>query len=222
MRKLGTFLAKYDEVDVKAINISIVVAFLLSTSLAQSPSPTIYSVDPAHSRIELTVFRSGLLKMIGHDHTIAAKGFSGRVRFNAENIGDSSVQLNIDAKSLVVLDDPSVSEKDRQQIQANMEEAKVLDVREFSQITFHSTEIGRTAPAGESLLLRGRLKLHGVEKEIAFPVQLYLETNRLRVTGTAVIAQTDFGIKPIKAVAGGLRLKDQVNVKFDILAERSN
>ena len=38
----------------------------------------------------------------------------------------------------------------------------------------------------------------------------------------ATIAQTDFGIKPLKGAAGGLRLKNQVDVNFDILAERAH
>lgn len=206
----------------KSISISIAWVLILSASWAQAPSTAVYRIEPAHSRIELTVFKSGLLKMIGHDHAIAAKSFSGQVRFNPGNIRDSSVQLNIDAWSLVVLDDPSVSEKDRQQIQANMEGAKVLDVREYPQITFHSTEMGKTAPGVDGLMLRGRLNLHGVEKNITFPVQLHPETNRLHVTGNVVIAQTDFGIKPIKVAAGSVKVKDQINVKFDILAEKAD
>ncbi len=206
----------------KSLSISLAWVLILSAAWAKAPSDAVYRIDPAHSRIELTVFKSGLLKMIGHDHSIAARSFSGQVRFNPGNISDSSVQLNIDARSLVVLDDPNVSEKDRQEIQANMEGEKVLDVRKFPQITFHSTEIGRSAPAGERLMLRGRLNLHGAEREIAFLVQLHPEANSLHVTGTAVIAQTDFGIKPIKAAAGGVRVKDQINVKFDIYAEKAD
>jgi polyisoprenoid-binding protein YceI len=204
----------------KSISISIAWVLALSASWAQAPSAAVYSIDPAHSRIELTVFRSGLLKMIGHDHAIAAKSFSGQVRLNPGNMRDSSVQLDIDARSLVVLDDPSVSERDRQQIQANMEGAKVLNVQEFPQIVFHSTGVNGDATAPNRLLLRGRLNLHGVEKEMAFPVQVHREANRLRVTGTAVVTQTDFGIKPIKVAAGGLRAKDRISVKFEILAEK--
>ncbi len=205
----------------KSIRISIMWVLIVSASWAQAPSVAVYRIDPTHSRIELTVSKSGLFKMMGHDHSITAKGFSGQVRFNPGSLGDSSVQLNIDARSLVVLDDPSVSEKDRQQIQANMEGAKVLNVREFPQISFHSTKIDETAPGSDSLMLRGRLNLHGIERDIAFPVQLHPETNRLHVTGSVVIAQTDFGIKPIKIAAGGLRVKDQIDLKFDIFAEKA-
>ena len=205
----------------RAIKISLLVwTLILSTSWAQAPSPAIYNIDTTRSRIELAVFRSGILKVIGHDHAIVAKSFSGEIRFNPANIGDCTVQLSIDSGSLVVLDDPNVSEKDRKEIQANMEGPKVLSVREFPRITFQSTGVSRTTR--EDLILRGKLNLHGVGKEISFPVQIHPENNLLRVTGTATIAQTDFGIKPIKAAAGGLRVKDQVNVKFDIIAERAH
>ncbi len=204
----------------KSISIGIVWAAIFSAFWAQTPSPGNYKIDPARSRIELTVSKTGLLKIIGHDHSIVAKSYSGQVRFNSGNIRDSSVQLNIDARSLFVLADPSVSEKDRQQIQSNMESLKVLNTGEFPWIMFHSTEVGRSA--GEGLLLRGRLNLHGAEKEIAFPVQVHPEINHLRVTGTAVITQTDFGIKPIKVAAGGLKVKDQIHVTFDIFAEKAD
>lgn len=199
------------------------IAWLLvaSTSWTQGPASSVYSIDAAQSHIELTVYRGGILKMFGHDHAIAAKGFSGEVRFNPGNIGDSSVQLAIDAASLVVLNDPKVSEDDRKTIQADMEGAKVLNIREFPKITFRSTKVER-ASSPENLSLRGKLGLHGMEKEIAFPIRILSEMNRLRVTGTAVIVQTDFGIKPIRIAAGGLRVKDQVTVKFDILAQKAN
>jgi polyisoprenoid-binding protein YceI len=195
---------------------------LLPISWTQVPPPAVYNIDPARSRIELTVLRAGLLKMIGHDHAVAAKNFSGQVRFSPENVGNSSVQLSIDAGTLVVRDEPSVSESDRKQIQANMEGPEVLDIAKFPRITFQSVAVTGNATAPEQLMLRGRLNLHGVEKEIAFPVQFHSEANRLRVTGMAAVTQTEFGIKPIKVAAGGLRVKDQVNVKFEILAEKAD
>jgi polyisoprenoid-binding protein YceI len=198
----------------------LISVLFLSSSRAQSPAPSVYTINPARSRIGLTVSRSGLLKMIGHDHAIAATSFAGQVRYDPENIGNSSVQINIDAGSLAVLEDPGVSEKDRIEIQANMEGQKVLDIRQFPKILFHSTEVRRTA-IRDGLMLWGRLQLHGMEKDIAFPVQIHTEANRLRVTGTAVLSQTDFGIRPIKAAAGGLKVKDQITVKLEILAEKA-
>ena len=208
---------------IKAVTLSCIVwTLILSTSSAQAPSRAVFSVNAARSRIELTVFRAGLLKMIGHDHAILARSFSGEVRFNPANVEDSSVQLIIESGSLIVLDAHGVSENHRKEIQANMEGVQVLNIQEFPQIMFRSTEVRRAATCGGDLTLRGELRLHGVQKEIVFPVQVMQEKNLLRVTGRAEINQTDFGIKPIKAAAGGLRVKDRMDVKFEILAERAN
>jgi polyisoprenoid-binding protein YceI len=208
---------------VKSIGISSIVwVVMLSAAWAQKLLPPLYTIDTQRSKIELTVFRSGFLKMIGHDHTIAARSFYGQVRFNPENIGDSSVQLSIDSESLIVLEDPGVSEKDRKSIQADMEGNQVLDIRQFPTITFRSTEVSRSAKSGEELTIRGKLSLHGTEKEISFPVQIHPGAHLLQVSGSAVIDQRDFGIKPIKIAAGTLRVKDELKVRFDIVAKRAD
>jgi|WetSurSiteA1Bulk_404760.scaffolds.fasta_scaffold14110_2 polyisoprenoid-binding protein YceI len=206
----------------KSIHLSsIVMSLVLSTSWAQEPSPAVYTIDAARSKIEITVFRDGLLKGMGHDHTVAAKSFSGEARFNSVNLKDSSVHLNIESGSLVVLDS-NVSEKDRKEIQATMLGAKVLNVNEFPKILFHSAGVSNATKTGEDLTLNGRLNLHGVEREISFPVQIHQENNLLRATGMVAIAQTDFGIKPVKAALGTVRVKDQIKVEFDFLAVRVN
>ena len=201
---------------------SIVMAFALSTSWAQTPSPVVYNIDAARSKIELSVSRGGILKLAGHDHEIAAKGFSGEIRFNSASLKDSSVHLSIESGSLIVLENPNEPEKDRKEVQATMQGEKVLNINVFPKILFHSTGVSNVAASGEDFTLSGRLNLHGVEKEIAFPVHIHPESNLLRATGTVTIAQTDFGITPIKAALGTIRVKDQVKVKFDFLAERTN
>jgi polyisoprenoid-binding protein YceI len=200
----------------------IITILILLNSWSWASSPAAYKIDTERSKIEIKVFRGGFLKMIGHDHSIAAKKFSGVVRFNPADIANSSVDLRIESRSLFVLDDPGVSEKDRKEVQANMEGVKVLNVQEFPSILYHSTEVSDAAKTGENFTLKGRLNLHGVEKGIAFPIHIHLEKNSLHVTGTAAIAQTDFGIKPITGGAGTVRVKDQVHVIFDIFAGRAD
>jgi polyisoprenoid-binding protein YceI len=199
------------------------LAILLHTQglWAQAPSETIYTIDGAKSRVELVVSREGLLKSIGHNHTILAKHISGEVRLNSEQIEDSSVHWSIESASLVVLEDPDLSEKDRKEVQANMQGARILHVESFPKIEFHSTRASDVTSAGENFTLTGRLTLHGVEKEIAFPVRIHVENNLLRATGATTIAQTAFGIRPLRSVLGALRVKDQIKVTFDIAAEKT-
>jgi polyisoprenoid-binding protein YceI len=201
---------------------NLAIALLIPALWAQTPSPAVYSIDATRSKLEVDVFRAGLLKMMGHDHNIAAKTFSGEIRLNSVNIESSSVTLNVDSASLVVLDDPGVPEKDRKQVQETMLGAEVLNVKDFPKIQFHSTGLSHIAKTGEDFTLAGRLRIHGVEKEITFPVHIRRENHLLRATGSVTLTQTDFGIKPVKAALGSVRVKDQIMVRFELLAERAN
>jgi polyisoprenoid-binding protein YceI len=200
----------------------VTIALIFPAVRAQAPPTAIYNIDAARSKLEVDVFRSGLLKMMGHNHEIAAKSFSGAVRLNSVKLEDSSVDLSIDSASLVVLDDPDVPEKDRKQVQETMLGAEVLNIKDFPKIQFHSTGLSRVSKSGEDFTLTGRLSIHGVEKQISFPVNIRRENNLLRATGAVNIAQTDFGITPVKAALGAVRVKDQIKIRFEFLAGRTN
>jgi polyisoprenoid-binding protein YceI len=201
--------------------ICIITSLFLSNSWSQAQVPAVYNIDAAKSRIELAVHRAGLLKVAGHDHVIEARKFSGEVRFDSRKVADSSVSLKVEAGSLIVLD-PDTPEKDREEVQATMLGAQVLDTKEFHEILFHSTKVSYGGRTTEDLTLTGKLTLHGIEKEIAFPVHIHVEQNLLRASGTVTIAQTDFGIKPIIIGLGMIRVADKVRVDFNLLAERAN
>jgi polyisoprenoid-binding protein YceI len=200
----------------------LALAIIFPSLWAQAPSPAVYNIDPARSKLEVDVFRTGLLKMMAHDHQIAAKSYAGEVRVNSASIENSSVNLNVESASLVVLDDPGVPEKDRKQVQETMLGEEVLNVKDFPRIQFHSTRLSHATGTGEDFTLTGRLSLHGVEKEISFPVHIHRENSLLRATGAVTITQTDFGLKPVKVALGTVRVKDQIKIRFELLAEKAN
>lgn len=202
--------------------IGVLAALTTVTAAAQSPSGAVYGIVAAGSTIQVGVFREGLLKVFGHDHLIAAKSFSGTVHFNADKVEESSLTLDIEANSLTVLD-PSETEKDRRDVQATMVGARVLYVESFPRITFRSTGVHQIKNTGAEweVTLAGKLNLHGVEKPISFPVRVRLDNTRLTVQGEVFIAQTDFGIEPVKVAGGTVRVKDRVKVSFAIVAEKN-
>lgn len=187
------------------------------------PSIILYRVDSSRSTIELGVYRGGLFKALGHDHRIDAKRVSGTVRYNPGDTASSSVSLAVDSHSLIVVD-PNTSEKERSDVQSTMESAKVLDAQVFPTIAFSSTGVSRVTQAAGGLDIRvtGRLNLHGVEKEITIPVRISFDGNYLRATGTSSVIQSDFNIVPIRLAGGTVRVKDPVQVKFDIVAVKGN
>ncbi|HXN51301.1 MAG TPA: YceI family protein [Candidatus Acidoferrum sp.] len=197
------------------------VLFAPLTVAAQGTGP--YSIDSAQSKMEINVYKEGVFKAFGHDHLIAAKQLSGQVQFDAQKIDQSSVRLHVPAKSLAVVD-PGESEKDRRDVQSTMEGEKVLDVAKFPEITFTSTSVSvvKKTPAGWELTLSGKLKLHGVEKPVSFPLRVHAEAGELRGEGTVSILQTDYGITPVKVGGGSVKVKDKLKITFSILAHKDH
>jgi polyisoprenoid-binding protein YceI len=172
--------------------------------------------------MEIHVGKEGAFKAFGHDHLIEAKQVSGEVQFNPQNIDQSSVRLQVPTKSITVID-PGESEKDRKEVQANMEGEKVLDVAKFPEITFVSTSISaaKKTSDGWELTLSGKLNLHGVEKPVSFPLHLRANNNELRAEGEVSILQTDYGITPVKVGGGTVKVKDKLKITFNIVASKN-
>jgi polyisoprenoid-binding protein YceI len=199
-----------------------VLLFLLIPFSAFAQGSASYSIDPQQSKMEIHVGKEGAFKAFGHDHLIEAKQVSGEVQFNPQNIDQSSVRLQVPTKSITVID-PGESEKDRKEVQANMEGEKVLDVAKFPEITFVSTSISaaKKTSDGWELTLSGKLNLHGVEKPVSFPLHLRANNNELRAEGEVSILQTDYGITPVKVGGGTVKVKDKLKITFNIVASKN-
>ncbi len=188
---------------------------------ASAQEKTAYSIAGGQSKLEIHVYKEGMFKAFGHDHLIAAKEISGEVQFDTQKIQDSRVRLQIATKSFTVVD-PGESEKDRQDVQATMAGEKVLDVAKFPEITFISSGISGAKKNGEGweLTLTGKLKLHGVEKTVSFPLRVRTEDALLRGEGEISVLQTDYGITPVKVGGGTVKVKDKLRISFNILASK--
>jgi hypothetical protein len=52
---------------------------------------------------------------------------------------------------------------------------------------------------------------------LSAPVDITLTSNGLTATGRVTVRQTDFGIRPVTAGAGTVRVKDEVEIVFSIV-----
>lgn len=199
------------------------VGLLLACVPARAQMREAFAIDAAKSKLELDVYREGLLKIFGHDHRIVAKEFTGLVLLDPEKMENSSVTFVVQAKSLAVVD-PGESDKDRREVQAAMEGDKVLQVEKFPRIAFASTGVTQAKKTGESweLTLAGTLDLHGVKKPVFFPLKLLLEDGQLRAQGELFLRQSDFGMTPIRAGGGAVRVRDRVRIRFEIVAVKGH
>jgi polyisoprenoid-binding protein YceI len=165
------------------------------------------------------VGKTGLFSAPAHDHEIGVKSFSGRVVIPKAGASGGSLEMEVDAPSLVVLD-KKPSEEDKKKIFNSMHN-EVLESAKHQKITFKSVSVSDVNKTGNDnySLVNGDLTLHGVTKRIAVPVAATVTPQQLRATGKYTLKQTDFGIKPYSAAGGTIKVKDEVVVNFNIVAK---
>jgi hypothetical protein len=163
-----------------------------------------------NSAITVHVFKSGLFPAFGHNHTVVApvaKSSLDPARLTAE--------INVRAKDLKVTD-PGESESTRMEIQNTMLGPKVLDAEKYQDISFKSSRIERTS--AQHSRVTGSLALHGRSREMSFDVVW----NADHYHGSAKLKQTDFGIQPVTIGGGAIKVKDEIEVEFDIYGPQPN
>lgn len=182
-------------------------AALLTAATAARAEPR--PIDTERSTLTVLVYKSGLFSAFADDHMIRAPIASGSISDEAP----LAVSIEVKSASLKVLD-PKLAEDKRAEVQTRMLGPEVLDTDRHPDITFKSTEI---APAGESRwTVTGELAIHGKSR----PAKFSVERRDGRYRGTVTLKQRDFGIEPISIAGGTVKVKDEVKVEFDIVAQR--
>jgi polyisoprenoid-binding protein YceI len=195
------------------------VALAASTVTAQDLET--FQVEPAASSITIRVGKSGLLSFAGHEHEVIAPSVGGSVALDASTVARSSVSLEFDAAALKVTGkgEPAA---DVPEVQRVMLSDRVLDVQRYPKITFRSLGVTLVERNSSRLRVRlnGELTLHGVTRPITVPADVQLTDDRLTADGKTTLRQTDFGIEPVTAGAGTVRVRDQVDVVFKLSARK--
>jgi polyisoprenoid-binding protein YceI len=127
-----------------------------------------------------------------------------RSRAYCDDSQPSHISFRVEAACLKVMPEEHQSE-----VQHSMQ-AEVLESSRFPQISFVSEDIQQTGD--NAWHVSGRLQLHGQSRSI------YLSVRKLdgRYVGATTIKQTDYGIQPIRAVGGAVRVKNELKIDFVI------
>jgi polyisoprenoid-binding protein YceI len=165
--------------------------------------------DAARSSITVKVEKTGLFSAFAHNHTIKAPIASGNL-----DTEKRTAALSFSAKEMKVLDE-GVKDSERAEIDQTMKSDKVLDVQRFPEIRFASTSI--TPQDGGRYQVRGDLTLHGITRPIEFPITF----SKDRYAGSVKLKQTDFGITPVSIAGGTVKVKDVIEIVFEIVPGRN-
>lgn len=178
-----------------------------------------YVTETKGSTVTLRAFAAGLLSALGHNPTILIPDFEGEIVLNIETIEQSSLRITFHSASLTVVDD--ISEKDREEMNRRMQD-EVLESDSFPDIVYECSHLSasKTGEGQYWAALNGELTLHGVTRNQSVSARISINGDKLRAMGEASVRPSDYDIRPVSALGGAVKLKDELKLSFDISARK--
>jgi polyisoprenoid-binding protein YceI len=169
-----------------------------------------HRLGPDNAALTVRTGRTGAAARAGHDLLIDVTAWQATLEVG-EDPAQISVTLAADAASLRVREGSggmqTLGEDDKASIRQTIDD----EILKRSDIEFHSTEV-RRAPDGSSISVRGELTLVGNTRPVAFDLLVGRDG---KLAASAVLKQTDWGIKPYSTLFGALKVADEVEVALD-------
>ncbi|HEX6618955.1 MAG TPA: YceI family protein [Solirubrobacteraceae bacterium] len=173
-----------------------------------------YRLGPDDGTLLVKTGRTGAAAKAGHDLVIEVTAWGATLQLGGSPT-ETSVELEADATSLHVREGTggmqSLGDDDKANIRTTIDD----DVLKGQAIAFRST--GVTGADGQ-LSVQGELTLAGSTRPLAFDLAV---SDDGRLSGAAVVKQTDWGMKPYSALFGALKVADEVRVEVDAAVPQS-
>ena len=170
-----------------------------------------YRLGPDDGTLSVRTGRKGAAAKAGHDLLIHVTAWEATLVVGQE----SSLELEADATSLRVQEGTggmqSLGDDDKANIHSTIDD----DVLKRQDISFRSTQV---TGADGRLGVQGELTLGGTTRPLAFDLAI---DDDGKVTGTAVVKQTEWGMKPYSTLFGALKVADEVRVEVDAVLPQS-
>ena len=156
--------------------------------------------------LKIRTGRTGGAAKAGHDLVIEVESWQATLDLESQ----PALTLTADSRSLRVLEGSggikSLSEGDKADIKKTIDK----EVLKGCAIEFRSSEVHEVTGGGWSV--RGELSLNGKQAPVTFDLAIGDDG---RVSGSATVAQTAFGMKPYSALFGALKVADEVAIEID-------
>jgi polyisoprenoid-binding protein YceI len=198
---------------------ALLVHYAIEPKGASEDATVRYNIETKGSTFTVRAFATGLLSSLGHNPTISIPAIEGEISLNPDAIEQSSIHMIVQASSLTVTDD--ISTKDREEINRRIHD-EVLESGSFPEIEYQSSKVSasKTAEGQYWAAITGELKMRGVEHTQPISARLTVNGTTLRATGDFTIRQSDYEIRPVTALGGAVKLKDELRFSFDITARK--
>jgi polyisoprenoid-binding protein YceI len=189
------------------LSLALLLPVFLMPALAAA-EPAIYKVDADHSGVSFSI-RHFVSNVSGR-----FRDFDGLIKYDAQTPGASSVELTVRAASI----DTSNNDRDE-----HLRSKDFFEVEKYPTLTFSSTRVA--AKDAKTLEVTGNLTLHGVTREITFPVQLLgtmkaPQGEKAGFEAAFTVNRKEYGISWNNILDSGPVLGDEVRITVEIEANR--
>jgi polyisoprenoid-binding protein YceI len=171
--------------------------------------PGTHQLGPDHGTLSVKTQRTGAAAKAGHNLLIHVTSWEATLTLG-EDPAESSLSLNADPTSLRVIEGTggmqSLGDDDKENIQKTIND----DVLKAKGIEFRSTEVQSSGDG--KLTVKGDLTLTGKTSPVSFDLTIGDDG---KLSASAVVKQTNHGMKPYSALFGTLKVVDEVEVEID-------
>jgi polyisoprenoid-binding protein YceI len=190
------------------LKLTALAGLAVGLSLPASAGTTTYQIDPRHSSANFAVTHLMISTVRGEFH-----GVNGTIVVDDSNVGNSSVNVTIDATSV------DTREPDRDK---HLKSDAFFDVTKYPTMTFKSTKVEKNADG--SLKVTGDLTIRGNTKSVVLTATAPKPAikdpwglQRTAASATTKVNRQDFGVSwNQKLDSGGVVVGDDVNITLDV------
>lgn len=190
---------------------------------AAAAGAPVYEVVSQQSLLLVRVGRAGRAQRLGHEHAVASENLSGFVEFG-DDPATARADIAFPLRELVVDKaayrehfalDTEPSADDVAGTYSNM--LKVLEPSAYPWATIRALV---ASVDGDDLQLGVSVTLHGTTAEYLLPATVRIDDDTLIADVSGVIRHSDFGLEPFSAMAGLLRVADELAIELHLVGRR--
>ena len=184
----------------------------------------VFTLVPKDSLVRIYAFRAGRAARLGHNHVLSAPQFTGFFYLSPSGAANSRFDLAFRLDQLEI-DNPAyrselgaafssvLSPETIESTRQHLLGANNLQAVWFPFVRIRSLQISGEAP---KFAVEAQVEMHGQERQMWIPLDVVGLPDRLSVSGSFVLRQTDFGVKPFSLLDGLLSVDDELVVDFKL------
>jgi hypothetical protein len=191
-----------------------------------APAARRFQVLSDQTQLIVLVYRDGRQANLGHNHVISSDDLQGEI-YLADSLQNAALEIRLPVTTMEVdlpeyradagNDFPGTLDQDAVSgTRTNMLSEQQLNAAMWPEIMLRSRGVRGTLPES-TVRIDIAVRSHIYTLEV--PVHLVLADNRITATGSFQVNQTDLGLVPFSVMMGALQVKDQLDIRFSIVAE---